>query len=181
MSQPLVPPDLIEAARIGRILAVEQRGAETRDTASHAHAPGQLIGSLAGLLSVTAASGSWVVPATHAIWIPPHVPHALRSHGPFQGWSVCVVEDACPRLPLEPRTRRASSLLRKAVHRVAGWRRTPETEAEHRLADVVLDEIAALPVQPLGLPYPSDPNVQRVTDAILANLADDRSPKAWAS
>lgn len=180
MPRPLVPSDLAEAARAGSILVVEQREGEVRDTASHVHAPGQLIGSLAGLLSITAPSGSWVVPATHAIWIPPHIDHALRSHGPFEGWSVYVVENFCDWLPVEPRTVRVSALLREAVHRAAGWGRPPENEAERRLASVILDEVAALPVEPLGLPHPSDPRVRRITDAILADLADDRSLTAWA-
>jgi AraC-like DNA-binding protein len=140
-----------------------------------------LIGSLAGLLSVTTPGGSWVVPATHAIWIPPHVAHALRSHGPFQGWSVYVAESACSTLPPETRTLRVSGLLREAVHRAAGWGGPPNEESEHRLALVVLDEIVALPVEPLSLPHPADPRVRRITDAILANLADHRSLESWAN
>ena len=152
-----------------------------RTTAPHAHEQGQLIGSLAGLLSVTAEDGSWVVPATHAVWIPPHFSHALRSHGPFEGWSVYVAEAVCVRLPAESRTLRVSALLREVVHRAASWRRPPETEIEHRLADVLLDEIGALPVEPLGLPCPSDVRLRRITDGMLADLADDRPLDAWAN
>jgi len=75
---------------------------------------------------------------------------------------------------------RVSCLLREAVRRAAGWHRAPETEAEHRLAGVLLDEIATLPVEPLGLPHPSDPRVRRITDAVLANLPDNRPLEAWA-
>jgi AraC-like DNA-binding protein len=181
MSKPLVPPTLLDAMRAGPILVVARREVEVRDTASHTHAAGQLIGSLAGLLSVTTPTGSWVVPATHAIWIPPHVTHALRSHGAFEGWSVYVVEDACAELHPMPLTLRVSSLLREAVHRAAGWNRQPESMSELRLAAVVLDEIAALVVEPLGLPRPLDPRVRRITDAMLADLADDRSLESWAS
>ncbi|WP_260600194.1 AraC family transcriptional regulator [Sphingomonas endolithica] len=180
MTMPLVAPDIAEVARTGPILVIEQRKGDLRDTPSHTHAPGQLIGSLAGLLSVTAQDGSWVVPVTHAIWIPPQVPHALRSHGPFEGWSVYVTEDSCVRLPNTPRTLRVSGLLREAVHRAAGWGHTPQTEAEHRLAGVLLDEIVALPIEPLGLPRPSDPRVRRITDAMLGNLGDNRPLRAWA-
>lgn len=180
MSLPLVAPDFAEMARAGPILAIEQRQADVRDTASHAHAPGQLIGSLTGLLSITTTNGSWVVPATHAIWIPPNITHALRSHGPYEGWSVYVVEGACTRLPGEPRTFRVSGLLREAVHRAAAWNRPPESEGEHRLAGVILDEIAALPAEPLGLPRPLDPRARRITDAMLADLTDDRSLEEWA-
>jgi AraC-like DNA-binding protein len=181
MPAPLVPPSLVEAANIGPIFVVEQSDDRVRDTASHAHDAGQLIGSLAGLLSVATASGSWVVPATHAIWIPCRALHSMRSHGPFSGWSVYVAADACAELPTECRTIRVSGLLREAVHRAAIWSRPPETGQERRLAGVVLDEIATLPAEPLGLPHPSDPRVRRVTNGILADLADDRPLDAWAA
>lgn len=91
-----------------------------------------------------------------------------------------MVEEACARLPREPCTVHVSALLREVVHRAANWGRAPETEAEQRLAGVLLDEIIALPIEPLGLPHPSDPRLRSVTDAILADLADDRSLESWA-
>ena len=54
----------------------------------HRHARGQLFGSLRGLLSVGVEDAVWVVPAIHAVWLPPHQLHSGRSHGPFHGWSV---------------------------------------------------------------------------------------------
>ncbi len=181
MIAPLIPLSLIEEATTGSIFVVEQSDDDARDTASHSHDAGQLIGSLAGLLSVTTESGSWVVPATHAIWIPRRKSHSMRSHGPFSGWSVYVTADACAELPMEPRTIRVSGLLREAVHRAADWSGPPVSGRERRLAGVVLDEIATLPTEPLGLPHPLDPRVRRVTDAILADLADNRPLDAWAA
>jgi AraC-like DNA-binding protein len=181
MSAPLIAPSLIKAASIGPIFVVEQSDDDVRDTALHSHDTGQLIGSLAGLLSVTTESGSWVVPATHAIWIPSQESHSMRSHGPFSGWSVYVTADACAELPMEPRTIRVSALLREAVHRAADWSGPPESGREHRLAGVLLDEIATSPAEPLGLPHPSDPRVRRVTDGILVDLADNRPLNAWAA
>ena len=111
MSAPLIPPGLIKAASIGPIFVIEHSDDDVRDTASHSHDTGQLIGSLAGLLSITTESGSWVVPATHAIWIPGQESHSMRSHGPFSGWSVYVTADACAELPMEPRMIWVSGLL----------------------------------------------------------------------
>ena len=44
-------------------------------TDPHQHSRGQLFGSLQGLLSVGLDSGVWVVPAIHAVWLPPHQAH----------------------------------------------------------------------------------------------------------
>jgi hypothetical protein len=58
----------------------------------HHHVRGQLLGSLRGLLSVGVESGVWVIPAIHAVWLPPHHVHSARSHGPFNGWSAYIAE-----------------------------------------------------------------------------------------
>lgn len=179
MTESLVAPELLNDT-VRSILVVEKRQASVRDTAPHSHAPGQLIGSMTGLLSVSVSSGQLIVPSTHAIWIPPRLQHAIRSYGPFAGWSVYVDEAPCDALPSEARTLRVSALLLEAVHRVASWDRAPQSESERRLAAVILDEIAELPAQPLGLPHPRDERAARVATAIVTNLADTRSIDEWA-
>ena len=62
-----------------------------------------------------------VVPAIHAIWIPPHCRHSLRSFGPISGWSAFVAEARCAALPDTPRAIRTTPLLREAVQRAASW------------------------------------------------------------
>src|SRR5690348_264278 len=75
-----------------------------RVSAPHRHARGQLLGSMRGLLSVSVEDGAWVVPAIHAVWLPPHHLHSVRSHGPFDGWGAYVAEAACHDLPKRPCT-----------------------------------------------------------------------------
>lgn len=174
-------PSIARIAEMGSIRAVEWREDAARCTATHAHTPGQLIGSLSGLLSVQTPSGWWVVPATHAIWIPPHLPHGVRSHGPFRGWSVYVAEPHCHELRSVPQTLRLGSLLRELVHRAAAWNELPRTPIEQRLAQVILDEIAGLQEEPLGLPRPTHEPLCRMADAMLADLADNRSVENWAA
>jgi AraC-like DNA-binding protein len=179
MQAPLVNPALLLSADPPDLLAVEQADADVRDRSAHSHSAGQLLGSTRGLLTIY-ADGCWVVPATHAIWIPPHRVHGVRSHGPFDGWSVFVAEHACGDLPSTPRTVRMSALLREAVHRAAAWTTTLRTLAQRRLTGVILDEIASLPAEPLGLPMPSDSRLVRIVDALIADPADSRSLAQWA-
>ena len=178
--RPLTLSSIDQTAHSGPILAVHWKEDLARDTAVHAHAPGQLIGSLAGLVSIYTPLGWWVVPPTHAIWLPPQVPHGVRSHGPFQGWSLYVAEANCGELPSTPRTLRVGSLLRELVERAATWNGTSNTPAEHRLAQVIIDEIAGLREDPLGLPHPTDERLRLMTDAMLDDLADNRSIQDWA-
>ncbi len=53
----------------------------------HSHARGQLLGSLRGLLSVRVEDGVWVVPAIHAVWLPPN--HVHRSGNRYRKTRGC--------------------------------------------------------------------------------------------
>jgi AraC-like DNA-binding protein len=151
-----------------------------RMSSGHRHARGQLMGSMRGLLSVGVEDGQWIVPAIHAVWLPPNHLHAVRSHGPFSGWSVYVAEPACADLPPRPCTLRTTSLLREAVLRAATWPLEPLDAARERVAQVILDEIGQAAPAPFGLPLPRDPRLQRVARALLDDPADARDLAAWA-
>ena len=149
-------------------------------TDPHQHSRGQLFGSLQGLLSVGLDSGVWVVPAIHAVWLPPHQAHWARSHGPFHGWSAFITEALCADLPAQPCTLRVSGLLREAVLRASAWPLVPLTGAQAHLAAVILDEIRNLPVESFGLPMPQEPRLQRIARALIDDPSDARDLEQWA-
>jgi AraC-like DNA-binding protein len=178
-------PKTFETAAVSQdplIRVVEQASTAGRVTRRHSHASGQLLGASQGLLTVEVHDGRWVVPATHAVWLPPHTPHGLRSHGPFAGWSVYVDEQACAALPAEPRIAAISSLLREAVARAAGWDDDgePLDAARSRLAGVILDEIAAAEPVALGLPMPADARLLKIARALSERPSDERRLEEWA-
>jgi AraC-like DNA-binding protein len=162
------------------IVAVGHRQEEEITGEPHHHARGQLLGSLRGLLSVGVEDGVWVVPAIHAVWLPPHHIHSGRSHGPFHGWSAYVAEQACRNLPARACTIRTSGLLREAILRASTWKEGPLDAQNTRLAGVILDEIRSLPVEPFGLPLPRDPRLHRIARALIADPADQRDLERWA-
>ena len=149
----------------------------------HAHARGQLFGSVRGLLTVGVDNAVWVVPSSHAVWLPPHRTHWACSHGPFEGWGAYVAESACATLPERACAIRISGLLREAVLRAGSWpleRATPLGPAQERLAQVIMDEIATLPPEPLGLPMPRDARLSRVAHALMDDPASERGLDEWA-
>ena len=152
----------------------------TRVTPPHRHAEGQLFGATRGVLTVGTDAGLWVVPASHAVWVPPHHRHSLRSHGAFDGSSVYVAEAACAALPAEACAIRCSGLLRAAIARAATWDGQALDAVRQRVADVVVDEIRAAPPEPPGLPLPADARLMRVARALLDDLADPRGLDEWA-
>ncbi|WP_437524886.1 helix-turn-helix transcriptional regulator [Sorangium sp. So ce726] len=180
-TRPFIDAERARSACPPLLVAVTRDGDEPRTTPAHRHARGQLLGATRGLITVGAERNRWVVPATHAAWIPPHHEHSLESHGPFAGWSVYVAEPACADLPPEPCIVRTSGLLREAVARVSTWPElAPLSAPELRLVAVLCDEIGSLPREDFGLPMPTDPPLLRIARALLADLADNRRLEAWA-
>ncbi|RKP46168.1 AraC family transcriptional regulator [Pararobbsia silviterrae] len=176
----LIRPDLVLSDAGPFLAAAELTQKEARDTAPHSHARGQLMGAISGLVSVGLDKQHWVVPAIHAIWIPPHHTHSIRSHGPFSGWSVFVRESRCATLPPTPRAIRTNPLLREAIHRAATWPGIDLNPAQTHIAEVILEEIASADEVALGLPEPEDPRLVRIAQALTRDLADDRRLEAWA-
>lgn len=162
------------------IVAGERSQEGVRDNGVHSHHAGELLGSYAGLLSISTQSGNWVVPATHCFWVPPREVHAVRSFGPFSGWGVFVAERACTDLPSNPRTMRTGGLLREAVRRLASLPLVEPSPRRERLGGVIVDEINELPSEELGLAMPSDPRLLKIAQAIAKDPAVDRDLAAWA-
>lgn len=181
MTDPLIPLSLASSDEGPALFAVTSHSGVVRETPLHHHARGQLLGAEHGLLTVDAGNGRWVVPATHAVWIPPALPHGLYSHGPYSGWSVYVAASACKELPGEPCIFSFTGLLRETVMRATTWKENDLTAAQARLAGVILDEIQSLPRINPGLPMPQDARLLRITRALSERPDDDRSLEAWAA
>lgn len=180
MNDPLIPFEPAFASE-GQTLIVAVRESDViRETPHHHHSCGQLLGSRHGLLTVDAGNCRWVVPATHAVWIPPDVPHGLRSHGPYSGWSVYVSAQACSGLPDKPCVLSITNLLREAITRAASWKDVNLNAPQKRLAGVILDEIGSLPEVNLGLSMPQDIRLLRIAQTLSDNPDDGRRLEEWA-
>lgn len=162
------------------VVALFQGHAEHRELGTHSHARGQLSGLRRGLLTMGTDAGAWVVPADHAVWLPPHYPHYGWTHGAVDGWSCYVAEAACATLPQRPRTIRTSALLREAVIRASEWQEQTLDEQQRRIAMVILDELRAAPIQPFGLPMPRDSRLVLVANALLDDPGNRRGVDEWA-
>jgi AraC-like DNA-binding protein len=180
MADETLDPALINTSDGPVIIVAAARQETERSGGPHRHCRGQLFGSMRGLLTIGVEEGVWVVPTTHAIWVPPHRVHWARSHGPFHGYAVYVAEPACMTLPAAPCAIRMSSLLREATLRAANWPLGPLDASAGRLAGVILDEIGTLPTDPLGLPLPRDARLLRIAQALLDDPANGRGLEEWA-
>ncbi|WP_072021696.1 AraC family transcriptional regulator [Pantoea stewartii] len=180
MTDPLIPFSWAFSSD-GPTLIVAARQSDTiRETPRHHHIRGQLLGAEHGLLTIDAEDCRWVVPATHAVWIPPNIPHGLRSHGPYSGWSVYISAAACGALSDKPAVLSVTNLLREAITRAASWKVAELNAPQKRLSDVILDEIGSLPSVNLGLPMPQDIRLLKVAQVLSESPDDGRTLEEWA-
>lgn len=152
--------------------------------ASHRHPVAQLIHAVTGVMTVTTAHGTWVVPPQRAVWVPPQVAHAIRMTGPVAMRTVYVAPDAAAGMPTTCAVVHVEPLLRELVLRAIAVRAARAARrpggADDRLAAVLLDEIRSAPVAPLHLARPTDSRALRVVRALEADPSDARPLSAWA-
>ncbi|CAM5796376.1 AraC family transcriptional regulator [Rhizobacter fulvus] len=193
---PLTPhlymPDAARPVRAKR----QRLNTDTR-VVPHSHPWAQLAVSATGVVRLTVAHGTYIVPPSRALWIPPGVEHA-----------VSVVEDADlltlylhqPRGRCGPRVARAeeaawrqcrvlevSDLLRALVLELDatpdGGIAAPEADAlrrEARLSALVLDELRRARPVPLGVDLPTDKRLRSLCEAVLDDPARHATLDDWA-
>ena len=172
--------------------------------APHRHAWAQVAWSSCGVLRLTTASGSFIVPPSRALWIPPGVEHA-----------VTVVEDADLRTlyihqpgqrcgPAAPRGEEAawrqcrvlevSDLLRAIVLDMDvapdgaegdGPGAAPPLAGaallrERRLGVLALDELRRARPVPLGVDLPADKRLRALCEAVLDDPTRHATLDGWA-
>jgi AraC-like DNA-binding protein len=150
--------------------------------APHAHAKGQLIHAVQGVMVVAAPGGQWVVPPTRGLWVPAGFVHGIRCIGLVHMRSLWVRPEVAPQLPRECRAVGVSPLLRELIQAATEIVSPYAAESrDGRLMRLVLDELEALPVLPLHLPQPSDPRLRRICARLARRPEDPATLADWAA
>lgn len=148
----------------------------------HAHGRAQLMLSLRGLISCEVASGLWLVPSQHALWIPPGILHSVRCVGEVELTCLFIDEALARGLPDQCRTLSIAPLLRELILAVS---RLPplydEAGPPAPLIQTMLNELRSAPVEQRHMPLPTDRRLRRIADAWAANPADAATTGIWAS
>jgi AraC-like DNA-binding protein len=143
----------------------------------HVHGYHQLALAAQGVLVLSAAGRSWVLPRTRGLWIPAGVPHSVAVSGRTIMLSIYVDPERCPLGWTEPTVVGASGLVGELVAHLS--RPDLSTAARRRAESVLWDVAVPLPVTTLSAPLPVDERAQRVAEGLLADVTDDRSLAAW--
>jgi len=167
---------------VPRAVAVMPKSYEAgASTGWHSHPRAQLLYATAGLTLVRAEDGTWVLPARHALWIPPRLSHEVRMHGAVSMCSAYIAPEAVGILPTGCRVLEVSSLLASTLEALSAEPLLyDEAGRGGHLAALILDEIARAPETALTLPLPRDPRLRRICDALLKDPALDIDLDGWA-
>lgn len=175
------------AARPVRVKARRLR-ADTR-IVPHSHAWAQVAFSTTGVLRMTAADHTYIVPPSRAVWIPPGIEHV-----------VTVIEDAEMRtlyLHQAPgqvgpagladaasgdwkrcRVLEVSALMRELVQQLL-----PDVapgERERCLIALLQDELCRAHPVPLGVGLPADKRLRQLCEAVIDDPARHATLDGWA-
>ncbi|WP_412543223.1 helix-turn-helix transcriptional regulator [Longispora sp. K20-0274] len=141
---------------------------------SHRHGDHQIVYAAAGVLSVATDRGTWIAPATRAIWVPAGTPHEHRAYGRTDLHVVGLPVADNPLGLTDPAVLSVEPLLRELIIAYTGGPPTEGPERD-RLRAVLLDRLARSAEQPLRLPTARDTRLTAIGDILTADPADDRT------
>ena len=174
---------------------VRQLRADTR-VMPHSHPWAQVAISTTGVIQLTVDRGTYIVPPSRALWIPPGMEHAvtmvedadLRTLYFHQPPGRCG--PAVARAQEEPwrqcRVLEVSALLRALVREMPaepddGAPLPPETlRREQHLSALILDELRRASSVRLGVELPRDKRLRHLCEAVIADPTRHETLADWA-
>lgn len=141
---------------------------------AHRHEEHQIAYAGRGVVAVTTGAGTWVAPATRAVWVPAGTVHAHQAHGELELHLMGLPAAENPLGLDRPTVLAVGPLLRELI--VAHTRGPHDGSPEHaRLRAVLIDQLRASPQQPVRLPAPRTPQLRALCDLLRADPADGRT------
>jgi AraC-like DNA-binding protein len=141
---------------------------------AHRHDGNQIVYPSQGVLSVATDAGTWVAPASRAIWVPAGTIHEHRAYGTTVLHTVGLPAHADPLRISGPTVLVVGPLLRELI---IAYTRDPQQESppRARLRAAMLDQLRITPQQGIHLPSAKDPRLAAACELLLRDPADRRS------
>jgi AraC-like DNA-binding protein/quercetin dioxygenase-like cupin family protein len=170
--------------------------ADTR-VVPHRHPWAQVALSATGVVRLTAADGTYIVPPSRAVWIPPGVAHAvsviedadlltlyLRQPGGRCGPQVAAAQEPtwqqCRVLEVSELLRALALELDSRPDDAAAPAGVVDLQREKRLRALILDELRRARPVPLGIALPADKRLRNLCEAVLDAPTRHATLEGWA-
>ncbi|MGY1488752.1 helix-turn-helix domain-containing protein [Methylobacillus pratensis] len=148
---------------------------------AHAHRRGQLMFVTNGSMRVETRDGSWITPPGRACWIPSAAIHSVTYTQASEMQTVLIAPELLEELPRRCCVIKLTPLLRELVSQAVAINNQYALHGrEHRLMQVLVDQISTAQQAPLFLPEGRDPRLRRVTERLHQNPGDDRNIEDWS-
>jgi AraC-like DNA-binding protein/quercetin dioxygenase-like cupin family protein len=148
----------------------------------HCHPRAQLTWAISGVMTVSAAHGTWVVPPNRALWIPAETEHAIRMSGRVAMRAIYIDPAIAKTIAGDCKVILVSPLLRALMlELVAAPLDYDESGRIGHVVALFLDEIRLLDAQPLHIPMPADKRLRRVCEALLDDPGQRETLEAWSA
>ena len=149
---------------------------------THSHSWGHLNYAAHGTMSLHVGGRELVAPPQYGIWIPPHVPHSCHLRHAVVYRAFYVAPSAGARLPSEVAVLRIGPIIKTVLADLAARGvQQPHTEADLRLAQVMVDQLAQSQSRPHYLPAAQHPALNRLLDALQTRSDDHRAAAELAA
>jgi AraC-like DNA-binding protein/quercetin dioxygenase-like cupin family protein len=147
--------------------------------AAHSHPWGQATYALDGVVRVTVANSTWIVPPQRAIWIPPNLVHEVATLEKARLRALYVHADAAPFRGGDCEVLEVSPLLRELI--VALEKARAGESRESLLAGLILDELKRSATQPICVALPEDKRLKLLCEMLIADPASPLTLDDWAT
>ncbi|MEC7692039.1 helix-turn-helix transcriptional regulator [Alteromonas sp. NFXS44] len=147
----------------------------------HCHERSQVVYATKGVMSVTTETGSYVIPPQRALWIPAHMQHTATSRTAVTLKTLYVDVGSRQNLPDQCRVFTVSELLKALINQAVQFPTLYDTDSrEGRIMQLILDEIEAMPVDPLSIPMPTDRRLAKICQQFLTDPSLNQSIDEWS-
>ncbi|MFS2159968.1 helix-turn-helix domain-containing protein [Pseudomonas sp. Pseusp122] len=147
----------------------------------HSHTWGQLNYASRGVMQIEVGGQRFLSPPQYGVWVPPGMEHSCYMRDAVVYRSVYIASEQCADFPGEPCTLEIGAILRAIFGDFAERDvRIPETPADIRLAQVLIDQLRSAPLQTRYLPYAQSSGLALVMQALQSDPSDNRTLAEWA-
>ncbi len=146
----------------------------------HSHRWHQFLYASSGVIRVSTADTTWVVPPSRAIWIPSGITHHVAILESAHLRSLYVLPAAATLPDLACRVIEVSPLLRELIAELALDRSEGEPAREGLLNALILDELRIAEPLGIGVSLPVDKRLRALCLALIDDPSSARSLGQWA-
>ncbi|AZE67670.1 transcriptional regulator, AraC family [Pseudomonas synxantha] len=151
-------------------------------TRRHSHPWVQLSYAISGVLEIQTSVGRFVAPPQRAVWIPAGMPHRVFSSPHTEMRSLYLDCSVMAWAAERCQVLEVSSLLRELIR---SFSEVPVEYAQDgpdgRLAQVLLDQLAAAPQVDLMLPLPHDPRLRQIYRSLSQRPEQQSTLGDWSA